>query len=245
MVHRPNISYRIPTLIAFIIAGTALSACGSGDDAAPVQEISAQGAGTQVAGQNTPTPGAIRITSPGATMTAGSSNIEISPTEVALGNLVLTLSVQPAQPVFDPGRTASGGTEGDAPGTPVPQSGYTVLGGSTLRVTNNFDSAQNPPADQPREVLRHVGLQIRDKTSGQLIPYVVVTMDLLREGRSTLQDQALVPMMPSGGGIAEMHYGNNVKFPGRGEYQVFIRMDPNPLIGSSSMGVAQFNVSIK
>lgn len=162
-----------------------------------------------------------------------------------MGTIALTLSVQPAQAVFDPGGASAGSSEAGEPRTPTPQRGYIVLGGSTLQVTNNFDAAQSAPADTPKEMLRHISVQIRDAASGQLIPYAIVSVDLLREGRPVLQDQPLVPMLQSGADVSQMHYGNNVKIPGAGEYQFFVRTEPSPLLGAGSVGVAQFNASVK
>ncbi len=236
---------RIVAGIMLLSAGLGLSACQSGGGAAPVQELNVQGATTPIAGQTSaPTPGGGATPRPNANTTPGAS-IDVTPNEVTMGNVVLSLTVQPPQPVFDPSRTPSNGAANDPQKTPVPLKGVVVLGGSTLKVTNNFDGAQNPPVDQQREVTRHVEVRVKDKASGQLIPYIVVNMDLLREGRSVLQDQPLVPMLQSGADVSQMHYGNNVKFPGQGEYQVFVRMEPSPLLGSGSVGVAQFNISLR
>lgn len=50
-------------------------------------------------------------------------------------------------------------------------------------------------------MLRHVALRVKEKESGQLVPHINATMDLLRDERSVLQDQLLVPMAkPPGGG---------------------------------------------
>lgn len=257
MVHRTGPGRRLVAGVALLITSFALSACQFGGAApAPVEvtpvgadaartTTSRAGAATTVAGlAATPSPAAEDTATTGA-VPAGTprANIAVSPGEVALGSVVLTLAVQPAQPVYDPARVAS--TSGDEQKANAQPKGFAVLGGSALKVTNNFDSAQGAPADQPREVLRHVALQIKDKDSGQLIPHVTVSMDLLRDGRPVLQDQTLVPMVPAGGGVARLQYGNNVKFPGRGEYQVFVRFEPSPLLGAGSTGVAQFNVSIK
>lgn len=201
---------------------------------------------TTVAGRAvTPAPGAENTVEPDARASAGKANLTVTPAEVTLGDVVLTFSVQTAQHMYDPARAQPNSADNDQRKENVQPKGYAVLGGSTLRVTNNFDAAQGAPADQPREMLRQVALQIKDKQSGQLIPHVDVTIDLLREGRPALQNQSLVPMVPGGGGVGQMQYGNNVKFPGRGEYQVFVRMEPSPLLGSGSAGVAQFNVSIR
>ena len=108
----------------------------------------------------------------------------------------------------DPALASASSTDNQQ--TSVPQTGYLVLGGTSVKVTNNFDSVQSAPADQPREVLRHVSLQIRHKESNQVVPYIVVSMDLLRDGRPVLQDQPLVPMVAGGADTDQMQYGNNV-----------------------------------
>ena len=250
IIHRNRSSRWAVIGVVFLILSSALSACQSGDQSTSVQDTTVVGGATPSAKQGlTPAPGGLQMSTPDPAAT-GTANVDVSPNEVAMGNVVITLSVQPAQSVFDPARAAANSTGGDQQQSDqqknaAQQKGYAVLGGSGIKITNNFDGAQSPPADQPREVLRHVAVQIRDKASGQLIPYVGVSMDLLREGRPTLQDQPLIPMVQPDGGVSQMHYGNNVEFPGRGEYQIFVRMEPSPLLGSGSLGVAQFNVSIK
>lgn len=235
-----------------------LAACQSGAAPPPVEltPVGGEGSGTPAAGATPGTAVAGRAATPTAaqglvvtaegTVTPGAiGNITVSPTDVTLGNVVLTLALQPAQPVVDPARVAvnqpSGGQQTPAAGP----RGFAVLGGAGTKVTNNFDTSQNPPADSEREVLRHVALQIRDKDSQQLIPHINVSMDLLRDGRPVLQDQPLAPMVPAGGNVTQLQYGNNVKFPGRGDYQVFIRLEPSPLLGPGASGAAQFNVSMR
>jgi len=247
MVHLTKYSYRFVGGIVLLVAGLTLSACGFFGGSSPQQQEITVGGGSTFEGQTaSPTPGGQLSSRSNAsgTPTAG-GNIEVSPGEVALGGIVLSLWIEPAQSVYDPARVASGSTGDSAKKDNAQPKGYAVLGGSTLKVTNNFDQAQNPPADSEREIVRHVAVQIKEKQSGQLIPHINVSMDLLREGRSVLQDQPLVPMVQAGGNVAQMHYGNNVKFPGKGQYQVFVRMEPSPLLGSESVGVAQFNVSIR
>ena len=242
--------------IALLIASLTLSACQFGGGAVPDVEVTPVGAdtggiatpraaATTVAGQAvTPTAAAQETDETGATPRATPrATVAVSPAEVALGGVVLTVAIQPAAPVYDPARVAAAGGD-DQKKNPQP-TGYAVLGGMALKVTNNFDASQSPPADQSREVLRHVALQIKDKASSQLIPHVNVSIDLLRDGRPVWQDQPLVPMLQAGQGVSQMQYGNNVKFPGRGEYQIFVRLEPSPLLGDGAAGVAQFNVSIK
>jgi hypothetical protein len=234
----------IAAIIALAI-GAMVTACQSSNGSTANQ--SDQTIVTPIGGDAAATPTvAGGIIYPSATSTADSgvgASIDVTPTQVTMGNIVLSLSVQGAQPTFDPGAAVSENGGGDQ-ATPAPQRGYAVLGGSSLKVTNNFDAAQNPPADTPQQMLRHVALQIKDKATGQLIPYAVVSMDLLLQGRPVLQDQALVSMLEAGADVSQMQYGNNVKFPGKGDYQIFVRLQPSPLINSGSSGVAQFNVSI-
>lgn len=230
-----------------LVASLTFSACGAlGGGSTQEQEITVGGGATFQGQAAEPTPTGPSSAKPNPSGTPGAAaNIDVSPGEVTLGNVTLTLWIEPAQPAYDPARVASSSTDNPDRKDAAQPKGYAVLGGSTLKVTNNFDPAQNPPADQQREIVRHVALQVKEQQSGQLIPHINVNMDLLREGRSVLQDQPLVPMAQAGGSVAQMHYGNNVKFPGKGEYQIFVRMEPSPLLGSGSVGVAQFNVSIK
>jgi hypothetical protein len=243
--HQTAFRQQALSILLTITLGLIATACQSSGEP-EVQDLSVQGVITPVTTQGVAaSPTAGRTVKPGPTPTGGSRNIDVTPAEVAIGSVVLTLAVQTAQAVFDPSGSSPNSSSGEGQNTPVPQKGYIVLGDSGTGVTNNFDAAQNPPADSPKEMLRHISVQVRDQASGQLIPYVIVSLDLLREGRPVLQDQPLVPMVQSGTDVSQMHYGNNVKIPGAGEYQVFVRMEPSPVLGPGSLGVAQFNVSIK
>jgi hypothetical protein len=42
-----------------------------------------------------------------------------------------------------------------------------------------------------------------------------------------------------------LYYGNNVRFPQKGSYQVFVRMQRNPLIGADQPPAAQFNLVLR
>ena len=245
MLRRSMPGYGLITSIVLIIAGVALSACQTSAGPASVRDVTSQETGTPASVQTvSPTPDAPQTARPEAA-TAGSANVDVSPNEVTLGKIVLTFSVQPAQSVYDPARVAYNPDGSDNQKANAHVNSYAVLGGSSLKVTNNLDPSQTPPADQPREILRHVALQIKEKETRMIIPHINVSLDLLLVGRPALQDQPLVPMVKTGGGIAQVQYGNNVKFPGRGEYQVFVRIEPSPLLDASSTGVAQFNVSVK
>jgi hypothetical protein len=250
---RLSLALILPVVVALFV-----SACTSGGGATPAAEITpaaGQLASTStspsspspVAEQGTPSAGSPGFVQSDTTPTpGGAGNVEVSPGEVALGEVILTLSVEGAQPMYDASKqapTPSGNA--DQQKDQNKPKGLAVLGGMALQLTNNYDPSQSPPADQANQMVRHVALQVKDKASGQLVPHVVVSMDLLKDGRPVLQDQQLVPMVQSGGTVSQMHYGNNVKFPGPGDYQVFVRMQPSPLLGQGSAGAAQFNVSFK
>ena len=254
-----RLASRSLAVTSLLVATLTLSACGliggSSSPSAPAEITPTGGQAAESTGgptpasdaQSTPTTAATDNATPSATdsgtpSATGVANIAVAPGQVTQGNVVFSFSVEPAAPMYDPSHapaTPTGDQQNNQP------RGLAVLGGMALRVTNNFDPTQSAPADQPQAIVRHVNLQIKDKASGQLIPDATVTIDVLRDGRPLLQDQPLVPMVPAGGNISQMHYGNNIKFPGAGNYQIFVRTQPSPLLGSQPLEAVQFNVTIK
>lgn len=187
-----------------------------------------------------PTPSA-----PGAP--AVSSEAGISPEQVTVGNFVLTMAMEPAQHMFDVARQEDvTGDDKDKEKKDDQAQGIAVLGGMMLKVTNNIDAAQKPKEDASQgAVVRHVTVQIKDNASGQLAPYLTVSMDALRDGRPAFLDQALVPELPQGQDVSQLRYGNNVSFPRKGTYQLFIRVEANPILGSQVPPAAQFNLTFE
>lgn len=181
------------------------------------------------------------------------ANVRVSASEVTLENLTLTISVQTAR------RMIVGSA---APGAPTPQAQQgqgnqgqggpaqqeMVLGSQTQQIGKNLDAAQGPPPD-PKDgqgdYIRNVSIQVKDRSTGQVIPYLAVSMDILRDGRPVQYDQALVPAIPQGGNAGQMHYTNNVAFPGKGRYQLFVRIQPSPVLGNSAPPSIQFEVAIE
>ena len=178
------------------------------------------------------------------------ANVKIASNQVESGNLILTIEVGAARRMF---------AEGSVQGAPTPQGqnpqGHggpaqqeMVLGGQMVHVSNNLDAAQAPPPD-PKEstgdFVRHVAVQVKDRNTGQVVPYLAVTMDILKDGRPVDDNIGLVPMVPVGGGPDQLHYGNNVAFPGKGRYQLFVRMPGNPMLGDNAAPYAQFDVTIE
>jgi hypothetical protein len=52
------------------------------------------------------------------------------------------------------------------------------------------------------------------------------------------------PMVAALSTTPQLYYGNNVKLTQRGTYQVFVRLQPNALLGNDPAQVAQFNVAV-
>jgi hypothetical protein len=177
-----------------------------------------------------------------------SANASITPREVTVAGVTLDLSLDPARHMFDGAATTSAL---GVPQQPTPQSSAgngsssavsAVFAGGMVGVTNNIDPSQPPPADSAESIVRHVVVHVKTKTDGQSIPYLNVTMDLLLDGHPVLYDQALEPMTTADKSSLQYYYGNNVKFPQPGTYQVFIRIQPNPILGNNPPQAAQFDV---
>lgn len=181
---------------------------------------------------------------------SGPANVKIASNQVESGNLILTIEVGAARRMFAEGSPQSAPTpQGQNPqGQGGPAQQEMVLGGQMMHVSNNLDAAQAPPPD-PKEstgdFIRHAAVQVKDKDTGQVVPYLAVTMDILKDGRPVEDDIGLVPMVPVGGGPDQLHYGNNVAFPGKGRYQLFVRMPGNPMLGNNAAPYAQFDVTIE
>ena len=186
-----------------------------------------------------------------ATTTPGASvNATITPRSVTVGNVTLDLSLQPARHMFAEESTVQ---QNSAP-QPTPASGDNnknqsagseVFAGGMVGVTNNIDPSQAPPADTSQSIIRHVVVHVKTKDGGQPVAYLNVTMDLLLDGHPVIYDQALEPMTALDQNPPQFYYGNNVKFPQRGTYQVFVRMQPNPLLGKGQPQAAQFNLTLR
>lgn len=235
---------RTPGLLGIVLGALLVTACAGappGEEqpvepgGSPVATPAAQaGQGLSRVTASTPTPG-------------GNATAEVSPGDVTVGNVTLSLSLQPARHMFEMTSAA------DLPSleqqaqdkSRVQAKGSAVFAGGMLKVANNIDPSQNPPADSPQAIVRHVVLQVKDRASGQVVPYLAVTMDVLLDGRPAIFDQALAPMVAVDSDSPKLYYGNNVKFPGRGTYQVFIRMQRHPLLGPDQSQAAQFNLTIR
>jgi hypothetical protein len=70
-------------------------------------------------------------------------------------------------------------------------------------------------------------------------------MDLLLDGRPAASGQPLVPMIGTSDDPPRLYYGNNVRLPQRGTYQVFVRISRSPLLGVEQPDAAQFNVLVR
>ena len=185
--------------------------------------------------------------------TAQAGNATITPATLSVGNISMELSIATAQYMFDPAKQSDSDEDSDTPSSTKQSNsrsadtkGAAVVGGNMIRITNNFDPSQNPPSDTDKgQMLRHVAVQIKDKTTGQVVPYLLVSMDILRDGKPVLADQGLAPLVPSYGNVNQLRYGNNIQFPRKGNYQIFVRTQSSPLLGADVPPIAQFNVTFE
>lgn len=241
---------------ASVLCVLTLAACG-GQTAASAQPAATQvrvaigtASPTTVAAGTPLVSGGTPLATANSTPSASASP-SISPHEVTAGSVTLDLSLEPARHMFDGSATTS--TSGNQPPA-TPQSNSVVgsqsassavFGGGMVGVANNIDPSQAPPADSAQAIVRHVVVHVRTKNGGQSIPYLNVSMDLLLDGHPILYDQPLEAMTAPGKNSLQYYYGNNVKFPQRGTYQVFIRIQPNPMLGQNPPPAAQFNVILR
>ncbi len=249
---------RATSAAAILVLSALLSACGIGGDS------SEQGSSDLVdTGQSQPAAGAAATATASRPSTRSSAatpepggavaGVKVSSSQATVGNLAITLSVSPVRRMSPAGSASAGPTPqpqqsqgSQSQGGPAQQE--LVLGDEMLHVTKNLDAAQAPPPD-PKDgqgdLVRHLDIQIKDKSTGQIIPYLSVTVDILRDGRPIRYDQVLVPAIPAGGQPDQLHYGNNVAFPGKGRYQLFVRMPGSAASGEGTPPYAQFDVSIE
>jgi len=129
-------------------------------------------------------------------------------------------------------------------GDPAPTSTALVLDG-LLSLTNNLDASQPAPADQPQAMIRHINVQVRTSEGGNPVPYLSVSMDLLLDGHPITSGLPVKPMVAAESTAPQLYYGNNLKLTQRGTYQVFIRLQPGPLLGKDQPQAAQFNVVVR
>jgi hypothetical protein len=175
--------------------------------------------------------------------------VDVSPSEVQVGGVTLSLLVEPARHMLaqtamttadpDPAHQAGGGG-----GLPADASTAFVLDG-LLRLSNNLDPSQPAPADLPQAMLRHVAVQVRSTDGLTPVPYLTASMDMLLDGRPMASNLAVVPMVAAEAKSPQLYYGNNVKLVQRGTYQVFVRLQPSALLGKEQPQAAQFNVVVR
>jgi hypothetical protein len=166
---------------------------------------------------------------------------------VQVGTLSLSLAFEPARHMGaqaatsttdpDPAHTSSANAQ------PAPAASASVLDGM-LQVTNNIDPSQPAPQDQAQAMMRHVRIDVQDTNGGNQVPYLSATLDMLLDGRPVMSNQAVVPMVDAEATTPQLYYGNNVKLAQRGTYQVFVRLQPNALLGKDAPQAAEFNVVV-
>jgi hypothetical protein len=114
-----------------------------------------------------------------------------------------------------------------------------------IRVTNNIDPTQALPSDSAQLIVRHMAIQVRTGDTGQTVPYLGVSVDLLLDGHPMTFGQSVVPMVAQNADSPHLYYGNNVRLTQRGMYQVFVRLSRSALLGKDQPQAAQFNVLVR
>jgi hypothetical protein len=144
-------------------------------------------------------------------------------------------------------QTAATGTDPDPahPAGQGPNASTAWVLADQLRLTNNVDVSQPVPDDQPQAILRHVNVQVANGDATTPVPYLTVSLDMLLDGRPVASGLSVVPMVAGESTTPQVYYGNNLKLTQRGTYQVFVRVQPNALLGKDPPPTAQFNVVVR
>jgi hypothetical protein len=183
------------------------------------------------------------------------ANVQVSPATVPVGNVTLTLNFEAARHMEDQTRMMAVNAQAQPAATQAAAPQPTVAGGppsqgavvlsDMLHVTNNLDPSQPIPADSAQSIIRQAVVQVMASDTHQLVPYLNVTMDLLLDGHPVAYGQSLVPMVAQDASGERVYYGNNVRLPNRGTFQVFVRLDRTPLLGQDAPPAAQFNLDVQ
>ena len=184
----------------------------------------------------------------GATAALPPATMDVSPSQVQSGALTLSLSLEKARHMLDQALAMTSDPDpahqaGAAAGSSTSGSTSLILQG-LLQLTNNFNPAQQIPDDDVQSMVRHVSVQVRDTAAGESIPYLAVSLDMLLDGHPAISNVPLVPMVAAEAAQRQLYYGNNLKLILRGTYQVFVRVQPNALLGRDAPPAAQFNVAV-
>jgi hypothetical protein len=180
------------------------------------------------------------------------ATLDVSPADNRVGNVVLSLAFEAPRHMVDQAaffaaaNTNAMNADSAQPTQTVPEStsqGALVLS-DMLRVTNNMDPTQALPIDSQQLIVRHVAIQVRTGDTGQPVPYLGVSLDLLLDGKPMSSGQSAVPMVAQNADSPRLYYGNNVRLTQRGMYQVFVRLTRNALLGKDPPQAAQFNVLV-
>jgi hypothetical protein len=235
-------------LCLFLAGGCVNSGVGAGPGLAPGASV--QPASTAVSGgapSTTPSSaagvGAVASPSP----IAAPATLDISPAEVRVGEMVMSLAFEPPRHMLDQAAFFKATNADPAQPTPTTLDGASqgsVVLNDMLRVTNNMDPSQPTPADSAQAIVRHVTVQVRTGDGSQALPYLGVSLDVLLDGHPVTFGQAVVPMVATEATTPRLYYGNNVRLAQRGTYQFFVRVSRTPLLGKDQPQAAQFNVLV-
>jgi hypothetical protein len=174
--------------------------------------------------------------------------VQVSPAQVPVGNVTVSLAFEPPRHMEDENRVTTSNAQVQPQATQPaggPASQGAVVLSDMLHVTNNLDPTQPPPMDSAQSIIRQAVVQVMASDTHQLVPYLNVTMDLLLDGHPVTYGQTLVPLMTEDASGERVYYGNNIRLPDRGTFQVFVRLDRTPLLGQDTPPAAQFNLGVQ
>jgi len=255
---RTHVCKRLLGRVAGLLLAGVLAACGAtppgqagGQDAGPPAPAASPAATAR--GRTSATPAAATPATPAATARGrppatpgGGIAVDVTPGSVAVGAVTLSLALEPARPMFDQAAVLNADPAQQGQDTAKTQNaGSFILAGGVTRVTNNLDPSQAPPPDVPQAIIRHVVVQVKTADHDQPVPYLALTMDVLLDGRPVLFDQPLAPLVTADKDTPRLYYGNNVKFPQVGVYQIFVRTQRSPVLGKEQPPAAQFNLTLR
>jgi hypothetical protein len=123
--------------------------------------------------------------------------------------------------------------------------GGAVFAGRVGEVVENV-AAEPDPADPPAGLF-NLDAHIHDIDAGHPVPYLDVTVDVVRldgtgdDGdRPVFTGLPLVPVARPHKGTAGLHYGNNVALEARGSYRVRVQVAASALTGTDEPASLDF-----
>jgi hypothetical protein len=243
---RRTVMYGAGGLAALLLAAGCVSAPNNGPSPAPgVAASPVPSPSPAVSAIATPVVAGANATANGAAPALPPATIDVSPAQVQVGGVTLSMAVEPAKHMLAQSVVAASDPDPAHQAAPSTSPSTAVVLDGLLRLTNNVDLSQPLPDDQPQSIIRHVNVQVKSDDGGYPVPYLSVSLDALLDGRPMASGLAVVPMIDTQSTAPRLYYGNNVKLMQRGAYQFFVRLQPSALLGNEPPATAQFNVTVR